>query len=167
MNSLNHDEQNKIQFIKAYNSCMRFLTPRARSVKETKNYMEKRKFTSKVIDKTINRLLKEHLLDDKIFAHMFVENRERFRPRSKFALSFELRQKGIDDSVIECAVRDIDEFKSAWSAVKPKLGTWKSLDSEKFKRKILNYLKNRGFSYEISSATLGRCLRHLNGSKQN
>ena len=114
MTALNQDEKTDIQLSKAYNNCLRFLSPRARSVKETIDYLEKKKFTSSTIDKTIQKLLKEHLLDDKIFAGMFVENREKFRPRSKFALSFELKQKGIDEDIIDEAVKDIDELKSSW-----------------------------------------------------
>ena len=159
MNLLDHDEQSGIKSAKAYNNCIKFLAPRARSIKETRDYLKKKKFTSITIDKTINRLLKEHLLDDKIFACLFVESRGRFRPRSKFALSFELKQKGLDDDVIEYAVKDIDDLNSAWSAVKPRLCMWQNFNSEKFKKKIFNYLKNRGFSYEISLEIFKKCCR--------
>ncbi len=162
MTALNHDEQADIQLSKAYNNCLRFLSPRARSVKEIIDYLKKKKFSSATIDKTIQRLLREHLLDDKIFADMFVENREKFRPRSKFALSFELKQKGIDEHIIDEAVKDIDELKSAWSAVKPKLCLWQNFDSTKFKKKIFGYLKNRGFSYDISAVTCEKCSKYLN-----
>ncbi len=162
MTALDHDEQADIQLSKAYNNCLRFLSPRARSVKEIIDYLKKKKVTSATIDKTIQRLLKEHLLDDKIFADMFVENRERFRPRSKFALSFELKQKGIEQDIIDDAVKDIDELKSAWSAVKPKLSLWQNFDSTKFRKKIFNYLKNRGFSYDISDVTCEKCFKYLN-----
>ncbi len=162
MTALDHDEQADIQLSKAYNNCLRFLGPRARSVKEITDYLKKKKFTSAIIDKTVQRLLKEHLLDDKIFADMFVENREKFRPRSKFALSFELKQKGIDEHIIDEAVKDIDELKSAWSAVKPKLSLWQNFDSTKFRKKIFNYLKNRGFSYDISDVTCEKCFKYLN-----
>ncbi len=161
MTALNHDEQVNIQLNKAYSNCLRFLGSRARSVKETIEYLKKKKFTSATIDKTIQRLLKEHLLDDKIFAEMFVESREKFRPRSKFALSFELKQKGIDRNIIEEAIKDIDELESAWSAVSPKLSLWQNFDRKKIKNKIFSYLKNRGFCYDISAATFKRCSKYI------
>ena len=166
MTSLNHDEQANIQLNKAYNICLKFLGPRARSVKEIIDYLKKKKFTSATIDKTIQRLLEEHLLDDKIFAEMFVENREKFRPRSKFALSFELRQKGIDENIIEEAIKDIDELESAWAAIKPKLCLWQNFDSTKFRKKIFGYLKNRAFSYDISVATCERCSKYIKKTEE-
>ncbi len=168
MNELkNQNEQPEIQLSKAYNNCLRFLGPRARSIKETKDYLKRKKFASLTINKTINKLLKEKLLDDRSFACLFVENRERFRPRSKFALSFELKQKGVDEIIIDYAVKDIDDLKSAWTAVKPKLCIWQNLEDQKFKKKIFNYLKNRGFSYEISSAIYAKSCRYLNLCEQD
>ena len=161
MNSVSDDKEFKSQLNRAFNTCLRFLGPRARSVKEIKDHLEKKKFTSVTIEKTIEKLLQDRLLDDREFASLFVENREKFRPRSKFALAFELRQKGINDKIIDDVLKDIDEFKSAWYAVRPKLSLWHKFDDEKFKKKILNYLSNRGFSYDVSLSTYNRCRSYI------
>ena len=164
MDSLNKEKQFKDQLNKACNICMRLLGPRPRSVKEIQDHLRKKNFMPLIIEKTTKKLLQERLLDDREFAYLFVENREQFRPRSKFALAFELRQKGIHDNIIEDVLKDIDEFKSAWSAVKPKLCIWCNLDNKNFKKKIFNYLRNRGFSYEISLLTYDRCCKYIAGA---
>ncbi|MFO7885406.1 MAG: regulatory protein RecX [Desulfobacteraceae bacterium] len=138
---------------RAYTACIKLLAPRARSKKEIKDHLARKKFKDEVIQETLDQLTRENLINDKAFAEYFVENREQFRPRSKFALRYELRQKGIDEALINHALMDIDEGKSAWAAVKPRIEVWKRHDSDAFKKKIMNYLKNRGFNYEISIST--------------
>ncbi len=156
-----NDKKSDLQFNKAYNKCLRFLTPRIRSIKETKNYLKKKRFSPEIINKTIKKLKREHLLDDKAFACMFVESREKFKPKSKFALSFELRQKGIDDNIIDYVLKDINELESAWSAVRPKLKLWQNQKKDKLKNKIFNYLRNRGFGFEITSEIYGKSCRYI------
>ncbi len=152
MNIPSHNKQYELQLNKAYNNCIRFLVPRPRSIRETKNYLRKKNFPDSIIEKTINKLIKEDLLNDKTFACMFVENREKFRPRSKFALICELKAKGIDENIIDNAIKNIDEMKSAIAAIEPKLRIWQNYSNKDLSKKIFNFLKNRGFSYEISSS---------------
>ncbi|MEA1966783.1 MAG: RecX family transcriptional regulator [Thermodesulfobacteriota bacterium] len=151
----------KEQITKAYSLCIRFLAPRARSVKEINDYLAKKGFNKDVRNETIDLLLNKNLLNDKEFAYLFVESREKFRPRSKFALEYELRQKGIQEAIIEEVLMDIDEQKSAWIAVASRIETWNIHGPDKFKKKIMNYLKNRGFSYEISISTYSQCCSSL------
>ncbi|MCP4114943.1 MAG: regulatory protein RecX [Desulfobacteraceae bacterium] len=138
---------------KAYNQAIRFLAPRARSIMETEANLKKKGFDPQVIELTVSTLKQERLLDDREFAALFVENRERFRPKSRFALKYELRQKGISDTIIQEALESVDDFEAARRAVKTKLGQWRHLDRETFKKKMMNYLRNRGFGYEVSIST--------------
>ncbi len=138
---------------KAYNISIRFLAPRARSVHEIKQHLIKKGFDDTIVFETVTKLKQEKLLNDREFAAMFVEQRECFNPKSRFALSFELKKKGIDEAVIEEALMEIDEFTSAWNAVLSKLKVWQGYDNDKFKKKVMNYLKNRGFGYEVSRTT--------------
>ena len=78
-----------------------------------------------------------------------------------------LKKKGISNSIIENVIKEIDENKSALAAVKPKLLTWLKLDNEKIKNKMMNFLKNRGFNWEISSATYEKVIRDLKNQEDN
>lgn len=135
---------------KAYNQALRFLTTRARSVKETKENLKKKGFDPGVIEKTVSKLKQENLLNDMEFAEMFVESRERFRPKSRFALGYELRQKGISQPTMEKVLGKINDSASALKAVRSKLHLWQHLDRETFRKKAMNHLKSRGFSHEVS-----------------
>ncbi len=150
---------------KAYNICMRLLAPRARSVHEVAQHLMKKGFDNSVITDIITKLKQESLLNDREFAAMFVEQRERFNPKSRFALSYELKKKGIEETLIEEALMEIDEFRSAWNAVEPKIKIWQGYDNEKFKKKLMNHLKNRGFGYEVSRNTLEQAWKQINGDE--
>ncbi|MFO7749575.1 MAG: regulatory protein RecX [Desulfobacteraceae bacterium] len=149
---------------RACQACIKFLAQRPRSVEETKNHLVKKGFETSTVSAAIDQLHQDSLLNDRTFASLFVENRETHRPRSKFALRYELRQKGIEEGVIEEVLSEIDENRSAQAAVAPLLNLWKTMEPEKFKKKIMNRLKNRGFNYEISMSTYDHCCRKIQES---
>ena len=91
----------KDQVEAAYERALNFLSYRPRSVVEVRRYLTEKKFDVPTVDEVIARLSRVDLLDDKVFAQFWLENRDTFKPRSVRALRYELRQKGISDSIID------------------------------------------------------------------
>jgi regulatory protein len=151
----------------AYNISIKYLAARARSMKEVRDNLFNKKISSETILKTIEVLEEESLIDDRIFAKEFVATREKVRPKSKFALRYELRKKGISDSIIEYALKDIDENKSALAAVKPKLSIWITLDIKIMQKKMMNFLKNRGFNWETSLYVFNKTINDMGNHEGN
>lgn len=147
--------------LKAYNSSINFLAARTRSSKEVRDNLFKKKFKDDVITEALLMIANEGLIDDREFAAEFVSTREKVRPKSKFALRYELKKKGISDTIIEDALKNVDECKSALAAIDPKLSTWVKLDKPKMKSKMMNLLKNRGFNWEISFSTYEKICENL------
>ncbi len=150
--------QKNDELAQAYRVCLGFLAPRPRSVTEMRRHLTKKEIPRQVIDQALEKLMQENLLDDVDFTRMFVESRERHKPRSRFALTCELRQKGIEESIIDKMVEGVDENASAWNAVQPKIRAWQHLAPESFKKKLFNFLQYRGFGYEIALSTWDRVL---------
>lgn len=144
------------EYTRALNSSLRFLGPRARSRKEMEVYLAGKEFPDETIQKVTDRLEDEKYLDDEAFARMWVESRTKFNPKGAWALRFELRQKGIDDTIITTVLFEYDDNQAAWDAVRKKLSLWKTLDTETFKKKIFTFLSNRGFSYETTTDIYNR-----------
>ena len=115
----------------AFRAGLKYLGPRSRSVAELKDNLLKKNFSSDTVEKTVERLQQENLLDDEAFAEEFVRNRERLNPKSKRALKYELFGKGIEDSVIEKAVEPVNEYEAALKAVEKKSALWVHLDRKK------------------------------------
>jgi regulatory protein len=134
---------------KTYRTAMNYLAYRARSQTEIERHLKRKGFTSELINQTIERLRSQKYLDDQEFARAWLKSRTRRKPASKSALQFELKQKGIDEKIIKDLLMDIDNNELARTCVETKLRLWGDLDREDFKKKTINYLKRRGFNYEV------------------
>ena len=96
------------------------------------------------------------LLDDASFARFWINNRDEFKPRSARAISYELRQKGVTDNIINEALADLDEDDAAYRAALSKLRRYRNSDEATFRKKIGDFLARRGFSYAVARDALDR-----------
>ena len=140
----------------AYQKSLHFLSYRARSAQETKQYLRKKDFGEDAIEIAIERLTDKGYLNDAEFGQLWVENRNRFNPKGKTALRYELRAKGLSEADIEKALDGLDEENLAWQAVQKQLTRWQALDKLTFRQKLNGHLARRGFSYDIIQTIIVR-----------
>jgi regulatory protein len=88
------------------NAAARFLEVRSRSVDELRRHLTRAGYRADLVEAAVVRLTELGMLDDATFARMWVESRDRARPRSEAALRRELALKGIDR---ELAAEVLDE----------------------------------------------------------
>ena len=139
---------------KAKKIALRFVSYRPRSVYEVQTHLQRKSYEEDVIDQVVDYLKGLDLLDDVAFANYWVEQRETFRPRSRFALGQELRQKGISREVVEAVLAEVDDTAAARRAVEKRANRWAGLPEDAFKEKVAGYLQRRGFTYEVIKETL-------------
>ncbi len=151
----------------AYQSALNLLSYRSRSESEVRNHLIKRGADESIIQSVLERLQRSGLLNDQQFAQEWVENRNEYRPRSRRALVFELRQKGVSDEAIQAAVEELDEEELAYQAAQKKARQLKPMDWLEFKRKMYAFLSRRGFSYEIASPVVARLWQEQNRDRQS
>jgi regulatory protein len=140
---LQSDEQER-----AYEQTLHFLSYRPRSRSEVSRYLRDKDLSEQATEAAMERLERAGLLDDEAFARYWISNREQFRPRGERALRYELRQKGVDDRVIDDLLQDTDEMESAYRAAVQRIERWKRLDPAERRQKLSGYLQRRGFGYE-------------------
>jgi regulatory protein len=99
----------KNEFQKLLDRTLRLISRRPRSEKEIRDYLKKKKTSSKITEAVVKKLKQLRQINDQEFASWWVEQRTTFRPRGKFGLMMELRQKGIKQETIEKATGKIDE----------------------------------------------------------
>lgn len=143
---------------KLFDRVYRFLAIRNRSEKEVRDYLlkklQKYQFSSpsiEFVDEIVNHLKEEGLINDWKFIGWWVEQRAYFRPKGVYALKQELIQKGIAQELIDRYFQDSppNEYQLAKEAVRKKIKLWQNLSPEKRKEKIINFLKRRGFRFEV------------------
>lgn len=150
------DERNK-----AYDKAIRYLGYRSRSQAEVTRYLRDKGYVTEVVDETVSQLIEQEYLNDELFARFWLDNRERFRPRGRQALRYELRQKGVSDEITDKVLTDLDEDELAWTAVESKLPRWRDLAEQELRKKIVNFLSRRGFGYETANNTFHRAKASL------
>jgi regulatory protein len=96
----------------ALNAAARFLEVRSRSVDEVRRHLTQAGYRPDLVAAAVARLTDIGMLDDAAFARMWVESRDRARPRSESALRRELTLKGID---CELAAEVLDERRTGTS----------------------------------------------------
>jgi len=153
------------QLERARQAALRYLEIRPRSEQELRMQLRKKKYSEEIISQVLARLSDVKLVDDRDFSRFWVENREGFKPRSKRALQYELRQKGIAQQEIARAVNQIDERESAYRAAHAKALRWKELDAQSFREKLSGFLARRGFDYAVTRETVKRLWQEVNGEQ--
>ena len=153
---------------RAWGQALLFLSYRARSESEIRQNLSKHEIAEAVIEETLERLRRDGFANDKKFASAWVENRSTFRPRGRRALALELRQKGIDDSTIESALKEVDEEALAYQAGQKKANKLKVLEWSEFRKKMSEFLARRGFSYSVIAPIVARLWNeiHTEGEEQ-
>lgn len=139
---LQRDEEER-----AYESALNFLSYRPRSRAEVARRLQKKGFSEAVSEAVTERLCRAKLLDDRAFAQYWISNREQFKPRGGRALRYELRQKGVDSSIIDPLLEEVDEAEGAYLAAVKRLARWKRVPLEVRRRKLGDHLRRRGFGY--------------------
>ncbi|MBI1793678.1 MAG: RecX family transcriptional regulator [Chloroflexi bacterium] len=141
---------------RAYQQALLFLSYRARSETEIRQNLRKHEIPEDVIEQTLERLRENRLADDNQFARAWVENRSAFRPRSRRALSVELRQKGLSDEDAQSALAGLDEETLAYEAGLKRARRLESLEWNEFRRKLSEFLARRGFPYSVIAPVVSR-----------
>jgi regulatory protein len=141
---------------KAYRQALLFLGMRARSEREVRKNLEKHEIPPAVIEQTIERLREEQLVNDGQFAQDWVANRSEFRPRSRRALTVELRQKGLAEADIRSATEAVDEEALAYAAAQKRVRRLEGLEWVEFRKKLSEFLARRGFGYDVITPTVKR-----------
>ena len=134
---------------RAYQQALLYLSYRARSEEEIRKNLRKHEVPEAIIEETLKRLRANRLADDGQFAQIWVENRSTFRPRSRRALTIELKQKGLEEPAIRSALEAVDDEAMAYEAAFKRIRKLEGKEWSDFRKKLSEFLARRGFSYSV------------------
>lgn len=143
-----------------YDSAIRYIGIRMRSIKEVKEYLNKKKYDNRDIESVVNKLIEQGLLNDKKFAISYVNDKIYLTKSGPDKIKNELIKLGINEKDIHNAFNNIDN-----GALMDKLN--KIIDKEiklnvklpinKMKNKIITRCINLGYKYEDIIEILNTC----------
>jgi regulatory protein len=152
----------------AKNIYVNYLSYRQRSSKEIIDHLMKKGFMRECAEDVIHQLQSADMVNDLEFARAFVRDRLKRKPTGQALLRMQLIAKGIPSSMTDMVLAELisqqNQQASALDAAKRKMRLMhyskKDLGEEKRKKRLLDFLLRRGFSYEIAiqtvRTTLGR-----------
>ncbi len=145
------------EFEKYLNKSFHFLSFRPRSEKEVRDNLLKKKASTEVIERVITSLNEHKFLNDQEFARWFIEQRLRFNPKGIRIIKMELKQKGIDQEIIDEAITNLssddgellnNDLESAKKLVEKKLPKYRGLEKQIIYQKLGAFLARRGFGWD-------------------
>lgn len=152
-----------MDFDALYLRTLKFLNFRPRSEKEIRDYLKKKiqKFNdidASIIDVIIHKLKEQRFLNDLEFAKMWVRSRTEFKPKGKYLVKQELRQKGVSqdiiDEVLGSDVRSQSEEDLAKDLLERKRKKYEAMDPMERFQKAGSMLARRGFSLDAIRAAI-------------
>jgi len=143
-------------FQRCLNAAIHYLSYRLRSEAELRGRLGRRGFDGDNVEAVLARLKEQGLVNDLAFAEFWKDNRQSFRPRSRWLTALELRQKGVSTDIIDQVVADVDDEDSAYRAALSRARSLPRSDYQSFRRRLGQYLRRRGFSYRVISHIVER-----------
>ncbi|MDO5014676.1 MAG: regulatory protein RecX [Clostridia bacterium] len=138
--------KDKIDFSYLYNCAVKILSLRANSEKELRDKLIKKNRREYVVEEVISKIKEQGYLNDEDFAKAYSKELIQKKGKSKNYVSFKLREKGINNSMIDEVLEDynIDEKERIEDIIQRKYKKV-NLNDEKEKRRIYNFFVRAGF----------------------
>ncbi|NTU46913.1 hypothetical protein HGA88_04785 [Candidatus Roizmanbacteria bacterium] len=141
------------ELVTALNRAYFYLQFRARTRWEMEQYLTKKAihygWKKETVDEALDSLREEGLVNDVSFIELYVEDRNRNKPKTEFVLQQELMRKGVDKELIHSYFSEHpqDQEPLAVQALQSKIRQWQHLPAEERFQKATAFLGRRGFSY--------------------
>jgi regulatory protein len=159
--------RNEDDIIKAVDRAARFIAHRPRSEQEVRRNLKDKDVDPAVIDAAVERLYKLGYLNDAEFAAFWVKDRTTFKPISPRALRYELKQKGVPESIINDALADVEVGDAAYRAARSQLRKIRAGDKATFRTKMNGFLQRRGFSFADARKAIEQLIAELEEEDPN
>ena len=142
----------------ALNSAYRTLARRAYSRRELQGKLERKKYSQVTIRAVLDELEAKKFLDDRAFAINFVRDRLHRRHFGRERVALELKNRGIGEDLIEESLEslsgELNEKALAQCALNKKLHAMKRSPNASDRRRLADFLRRRGFSFDTIRKTL-------------
>lgn len=145
-------------YIKAQDTAINYIGYKARTAHEVTLKLIEKEYADQIIERVLEFLKKYDYVNDKKYCDAYIRESIRLKPKGRFLLRMELKQRGVDESIIEETLNgsDIDEFEGAERLLRKKIKNFSDLD-EKERRRGISFLQRKGYSYDVIKEVFQIC----------
>ncbi|ETT45875.1 MULTISPECIES: RecX family transcriptional regulator [Paenibacillus] len=149
---------------RAYVEGLRYLERKPRTAMEMTRRLRQKEIGETIIAEVVQRLQQERFLDDPLYAKQWAEQRIANQRKGKMWIRQELREKGIDKTLISEALENITPEQELESALETGRKKWNLIrgDASDKRRKTGAFLMRRGFSGDMVRQVINTLLAEDN-----
>ena len=155
----------------ARRAALRLLKVRPRSAGELRRELVRRRHRAEAIAEVIKDFTETGLLDDRLFARLWIRERIEKKGFGRRRIASELITKGVDREVVESELDEgfgaEGELAVAERAARGRMRRLESVPLETRKRRIYTYLMRSGFSSDIAAEATRSVMRLFSGEDIN
>lgn len=135
---------------RAFSKALDYLTLKDYTAFEIKNKLQKKGYSSDIIETTLEKLFSYNFLNDEKYANNYLNYAQKYKKQGKNKILFDLKQKGISNSILSNLDFDLeDQINMALKLGEKKLKTLNIEDKIKTKEKLLRYLLSKGYPHNV------------------
>ncbi|WP_139904316.1 recombination regulator RecX [Clostridium thermarum] len=147
--------------MKAKNDALKYLERSYKTEKELRDKLYKKGYDETTVQGTVAFLKEYNFLNDEKYAEMYIKDKQKRSGKNK--LKYDLIKKGIDEEIIQEFTSKMDagvEDDTAESLAAKKYQTIikRETDKKKIYEKLLRFLVNKGFSWEIAKKAIEKVM---------
>ncbi len=134
-------------YLESYHKALKFINVKLRTSSEIKNKLKD--YDTDVINYTIDRLIKEKLLNNELYIKAYVNDAINLKLIGPYKIKMELKKLGFKEDEINNYLDTIELdvwYDKIRKYIKKKININSNLSSKMLKLKIINDLQNKGFS---------------------
>lgn len=142
-----------------YYKSIDILKSRIKSIYELKQLLLKKEYPEPLIDKTINKLIKQGYLNDRVYARSYINNQILTTSNGPYKIEKSLLDKKIDQSIIEEELNEFSEdiqISKINKIIEKKIKSNHTRGGSILKSKILNDLKNLGYPTTLTTKEINK-----------
>lgn len=146
----------------AKDDAFNLLSYRERSENELRQRLLRKGYKRGIINQVIARLKDLDYLNDKRFAEMWIRDRIANKPRGRYYLKKELKNKGIKSAVIDSLLNKFLTDGNEKEMAERLVNKWlKSHSIDKYNEveyflRLKRYLRNKGFSFDLVNTVVSK-----------
>lgn len=149
--------QSDSETARAFDKALSFISLSKKTKKQVRDYLTKKGYTDKTIDRALEKMQSYAFIDDEDYARDYA--RSVAANKGKRLIALELKRKGVSDADASAALDELgDELPSA-TAVAEKYAKNKEKNCENL-LKCYKYLLSKGFSYDTAKQAADEIFRY-------
>lgn len=133
-----------------------YLSRRALTERQLREKLEKKEYSSGIIDETLEYLKELGYIDDRDYAQRYAKDAAEIKKHGISRIRLDLRKKGISPEDIDEALQelDLDTADSLRSLIEEKSASL-DLSDKKQRARLVNFLLRRGYKFDEINSALG------------